>query len=397
MNAPDPALHPELQPSQAVLDTLRVLVGFNTVSRESNLGLIEWARDALARHGLKPRLTYDADGRKANLFATVGDGDAPGMVLSGHTDTVPVDGQAWDTDPFILSGQDGRLYGRGTADMKGFIAVALASVPKMLAGGSRRPIHLALSYDEEVGCFGVQRMLQDLRQHGIKPGGCIVGEPSSMQPIVAHKGTHRFRCCVRGLDAHSALPNLGVNAIEFAAKIVVRLREIGERYARLETRDYGFPVPYTTMQTTMMSGGIAQNVIPRDCEFLVDVRTLPGTGFDRIYEEVQAYAKTLESEMREGCVADASHTGIGFEFIAGIDGFTVDENAEIVKLAARLAHSTHTTKVSFGTEAGIFAGWGVPTVVLGPGSIEQAHQPNEYVEMSQLAQCERFVERLIAD
>ncbi|UCE32952.1 MAG: acetylornithine deacetylase [Burkholderiales bacterium] len=370
---------------------IRTLVGFDTVSRESNLGLIEFVRDHLARHGVRSRLTYDAGGGKANLFATVGEGRRPGIVLSGHTDVVPVDGQDWDTDPFTVHERDGRLYGRGTADMKSFIATALHYVPRFLAADMSGAVHLALSYDEEIGAFGVPLLLKDLEEAGIRPAGCIVGEPTSMEPVLAHKGTHRFRCCVRGREAHSAMATLGVNSIEVAARLIVYIRHLAERYGQLETRDYGFPVPFTTLQTTMISGGTGQNIVPRDCEFLVDVRTLPGGSFDAIYDEVRRYAATLEPAMK----AVAPEAGIGFEFLFTMPGFEVGDQDKVVQLASHLARNSRFGKVSFGTEAGLFGQAGIPTVVIGPGDIAQAHTPNEFITLEQVVLAERFVERLI--
>lgn len=377
-------------PSDATLDWLRRLVAFNTVSHESNLGLIETVRDYLLSQGVKSRLTFDADKRKANLFATLGDERAGGIVLSGHTDVVPVVGQAWDTDPFVLTEKDNRLYGRGSADMKGFIAASLAQVPFFLNANLATPIHLALSYDEEVGCFGIKELLADLRDAGIAPTACIVGEPTGMQPIVAHKGTHRFKCCVRGREAHSALPNLGVNAIEYAAELVLYIRAMGEHFAQTETRDFGFPVPYTTLQTTIMHGGTGQNIVPKDCEFLVDVRTLPTQSFESIYERVKAQGKLLDAQMK----AKAIEAGVDFEFICSIPSFAVDEQHQLVQMAKRLARSDRFERVSFGTEAGLFSAAGIPTVVIGPGAIDDAHRPNESVAIEQLAQAESFLQRL---
>jgi acetylornithine deacetylase len=379
-------------PSTATLDIIRTLIAFNTVSRESNLGLIEWARDYLARLGVRPRLTYDAAGKKANLFATLGEGRKPGIVLSGHTDVVPVGDQAWDTDPFVATVRDGRLYGRGSADMKSFIGVALAYAPKFLAAPGGSAMHLAFSYDEEVGCFGVRGLIADLQEIGLTPAGCIVGEPTLMQPVVGHKGTHRFKCCVRGREAHSALTTHGVNSIEYAARLVVYIRQMAERYAELETRDYGFPVPYTTLQTSTIAGGTAQNIVPRDCEFQVDVRTLPGRSFDEIYTDIQDYASQLVPLMRR----TAPEADIRFEFQASIDDFQAAEEEDIVQLAARLAGSAARSKVSFGTEAGIFRNAGIPTVVIGPGDIAQAHRPNEFITLEQIALAERFMDRLVA-
>jgi acetylornithine deacetylase len=377
-------------PSGATLDWIERLVGINTVSSESNLGLIELARDYLKSQGAHCDLTYDKDGRKANLFATLGEGAAAGIVLSGHTDVVPVVGQAWDTDPFQIHRSEGRLYGRGTADMKGFIAASLAAAPFFAAADLPGPIHYALSYDEEVGCFGAQQLVANLQDRGIKPAACIVGEPTGMQPIVAHKGTHRFTCCVTGKEAHSALPNLGVNAIEYAAELVLLIRSIGHEFARTEQRDYGFPVPYTTLQTTMLNGGTGQNIVPKQCELFVDVRTLPTQSFDALYERIKTEAKPIEARMK----AESIESSIVFNFVCGIPSFGVDEQAKIVQLAKRLARSDRYERVSFGTEAGLFSRAGIPTIIMGPGAIDDAHRPNESVALEQLAQCEVFLRRL---
>ena len=269
----------ELTPSPDALAMIERLIAFPTVSRDSNLGLIEFARDYLDGLGANSRLTYDSTGKKANLFATLGEGARPGMILSGHTDVVPVDGQAWDSDPFKAEYREGRLYARGSADMKGFIGVALSQAPAYLAamqtGQLTAPIHFALSYDEEIGCIGVRGLIKDLEDLGLKAQGCIVGEPTLMQPVIAHKGTNRFRCCVRGREAHSSYVTHGVNAIEYAARLVVFVRSLADRLAQHEERDLGFTVPYTTMSTGLIKGGIAANVVPKDCEFQFDMRTLP--------------------------------------------------------------------------------------------------------------------------
>src|ERR1700685_2213782 len=246
-------------PSADARAMIERLIAFNTVSRDSNLGLIEWARDYLAKLGATTRLTHDATGKKANLFATLGDSGRPGLILSGHTDVVPVDGQSWDSDPFKVVERDGRLYARGSADMKGFIGVALTQAPKFIealnAGRLDAPLHYALSYDEEVGCLGVRGLIKDLQENGIRPAGCVVGEPTSMQPIIAHKGTHRFRCSVHGREAHSSYVTHGVNAIEYAARLVVFIRQIADRLAQSEQRDYGFTVADSTLSTGLIKGG----------------------------------------------------------------------------------------------------------------------------------------------
>jgi len=290
-------------PSAASRAMIERLIAFNTVSRDSNLGLIEWVRDYLQGFGAKTRLTHDAAGKKANLFATLGDSNKPGLILSGHTDVVPVDGQNWETDPFVATEREGRLYARGSADMKGFIGIILAQAPKFTAALNENrldaPLHYALSYDEEVGCLGVRGLIRDLEEQGIRPAGCVVGEPTSMQPIIAHKGTHRFRCAVHGREAHSSYVTHGVNAIEYAARLVVFIRQLADRLAQIEQRDYGFTVPYSTLSTGLIQGGIAANVVPKDCVFHFDMRTLPQASPDALYQEIRRYAEALAAEMRE--------------------------------------------------------------------------------------------------
>jgi acetylornithine deacetylase len=385
-------MHALSAPSRAMIDRL---IAFNTVSRESNLGLIEWVRDHLQGLGAKTRLTHDATGKKANLFATLGESDKPGLILSGHTDVVPVDGQNWDTDPFLATERDGKLYARGSADMKGFIGIILAQAPKFVAAlnGNRldAPLHYALSYDEEVGCLGVRGLIRDLEENGIRPAGCVVGEPTSMQPIIAHKGTHRFRCAVHGREAHSSYVTHGVNAIEFAARLIVFIRQIADRLAQTEHRDYGFTVPYSTLSTGVIHGGIAANVVPKDCVFQFDMRTLPQASPDALYQEIRAGAEALAAEMR----AIDANSGIELEWLSQTVGLAAAETDAIVQWAMQLSRNNTVGKVSYGTEAGLFQKMGVPTVICGPGDIAEAHRPNEFVSLDQLAQCERFMERIL--
>ena len=371
------------------------LIAFKTVSRDSNLGLIEWVRDYLRTMGAKTRLTHDATGKKANLFATLGDSNKPGLILSGHSDVVPVDGQNWDTDPFVATERDGKLFARGSADMKGFIGIVLAQAPRFVAALNENrldaPLHYALSYDEEVGCLGVRSLIRDLEENSIRPAGCVVGEPTSMQPIVAHKGTHRFRCCVHGREAHSSYVTHGVNAIEYAARLVVYIRQIADRLAQIETRDYGFTVPYSTLSTGLIQGGIAANVIPKECIFHFDMRTLPNASAEGLYQEIRTYAEALAREMQ---LTDAS-SGIDLKWMSQTAGLAASETDAIVQWAMRLSNQHRVGKVSYGTEAGLFQKMGVPSVICGPGDIAQAHSPNEFVALEQLAQCEAFVNRII--
>ncbi len=380
-----------LQPSAELMAMIERLVAFPTVSRDSNLGLIEWVRDYLAGMGVTSRLTYDSTGKKANLFATVGEGSRAGLVLSGHTDVVPVDGQIWDTDPFKATVVGDKLYGRGTADMKGFIANALLLVPKYLAAKTDAPLHIALSYDEEVGCIGVRSLIQDLTEMGLKTAGCIVGEPTMMQPIIAHKGTHRFRCCITGREAHSSYTTQGVNSIEYAARIIVYIRQMADRLAQLEARDYSFTVPFTTLQTGTIKGGIASNIVPKDCEFNFEARTMPGASADRLYQEIQDFAATLLPEM----LRVEPNAVIAFEMLASAPGMSAEESDAIVQLAVGLSRNKPNGAVSYGTEAGLFHQAGIPSVICGPGDIEQAHRPNEFVALEQLAQCEQFMARIV--
>ena len=385
----------KLTPSAPARAMIERLIAFNTVSRDSNLGLIEWVRDYLTQLGATTRLTHDAAGKKANLFATLGDSNKPGLILSGHTDVVPVDGQDWDTDPFKATEIDGKLYARGSADMKGFIGIILNQAPKFVsalnAGKLDAPLHYALSFDEEVGCLGVRSLIRDLEENNIRPGGCVVGEPTSMQPIIAHKGTHRFRCAVHGREAHSSYVTYGVNAIEYAARLVVFIRQIADRLAQIEQRDYGFTVPYSTLSTGVIHGGIAANVVPKDCVFQFDLRTLPQASPDALYQEIRGYAESLAREMQ----AIDQNSGIDLQWMSQTVGLAASETDAIVQWAMQLSKNPTVGKVSYGTEAGLFQKMGVPTVICGPGDIAEAHRPNEFVTLEQLAQCELFMERIL--
>ncbi len=375
----------------ATWEVLERLVGFDTTSRESNLGLIEWVRDWLKEHGVAARLTYDATGGKANLFATVGAGTRPGIVLSGHTDVVPVDGQAWETDPFKATLKDDRVFGRGTADMKSYLAVALAMTPRFLAADLRAPVHLALSYDEEVGCIGVRGLLADLAANGIAPAGCVVGEPTSMQVVVAQKGMHVYRCRVRGREAHSALTPQGVNAIEYAAKLIVHVRAMADRIREAGPRSPGFDVPFTTLQTGTIRGGTAHNIVPRDCEFQFEFRYLPGADPQALIGEIESYARSvLEPEMKRV----ASDAAIEIRPSADVPGLDMKEDHRLAELARALARDDAVARVAYATEAGLFQQAGIPSIICGPGSIQQAHKPNEFITLDQIALCESFMERL---
>lgn len=378
--------------SPPALALAQTLVRINTVSARSNLELIHFVRDSLARLGVKSRLTYNADRSKANLFATLGEGKPAGIILSGHTDTVPWDGQDWSVDPLGATVQDGRLYGRGSADMKGFIAIALAHAQRFQDSPAPFAIHLALSHDEEVGCFGVRELIADMRDAGVRPLACLVGEPTSMVPAIAHKGVYRYRCCVRGKEAHSSLTPQSVNAIEMAARVVGRLRDMAEDLERTEPRYEGFDVPFSTVSVGQFHGGIADNVVPRDAEFRYEFRDLPTADVANLQAQVVAHARALEPAMQK----IAPEAGFRFETICEIPSFLGSPDDAITRLAQRLSGEPGTTLVAFGTEAGLFKNAGIPTVVCGPGSILQAHQPDEYVSLAQLARCEAFMIQLAA-
>lgn len=381
-----------MTPSTHALEFAQTLVRMNTISDRSNLELIHYLRDHLARLGVKSRLTFNADRTKANLFATLGEGKPAGIILSGHTDTVPWDGQAWSVDPLSALVQDGKLYGRGSADMKAFIGIAVSQAERFLNSDAPFAIHFAFSYEEEIGCFGVKELIADLRDAHIKPLACIVGEPTSMVPAIAHKGVYRYKCCVRGKEAHSSLTPHSVNAIEMAARVVGRVRDMAEGFEREEARYEGFDVPFSTASVGQFHGGIADNVVPRDAQFRYEFRDLPTANAARMQAEVVAYAKSLEPAMQQ--VAPAA--GIDFETICEIPSFLGSKDAPVTRLAQQLSGEQGTTLVAFGTEAGLFKNAGISTVVCGPGSIGQAHQPDEYVSLEQLARCEAFMQGLAA-
>ncbi|MFC5520615.1 acetylornithine deacetylase [Polaromonas jejuensis] len=383
---------PALTPSPRALQLIQTLVQMNTVSHNSNLALIHFVRDELQKLGVASRLTTSADKTKANLFATLGEGKPAGIILSGHTDTVPWDGQDWTGDPLSAAIQDGRLYGRGSCDMKGFIGMALAHAGDFLNSAAPFAVHLALSYDEEVGCLGVKELIADMKDAGIAPLACIVGEPTSMVPATAHKGVYRYKCCVRGKEAHSSLTPQSVNAIEMAARVVGKLRDMAEGFEANEPRYEGFDVPFSTASVGQFHGGIADNVVPRDAEFRYEFRNLPTADAVSMQKEVVAFSERAQPAMKK----IAPEAGFSFETICEVPAFLGSAGDAVTRLAQRLAGAQRTTLVAFGTEAGLFKSAGIPTVVCGPGSINQAHQPDEYVSLEQLARCEDFMRGLVA-
>lgn len=371
------------------------LVRIDTTSRNSNLGLIEEVRDHLVYVGLTPHLTYDKSRCKANLFATLPDfqgNTSGGFVLSGHTDVVPVDGQNWNSDPFNPVIRDGRLYGRGASDMKGFVGTVLNLIPEFCRARLLTPLHIALSYDEEVGCLGAPAMIEEFLERGIKPDGCIVGEPTEMIPVVAHKGINIFKCKVQGRSAHSSLTPYAVNAIEFAARMIVFIRDMACQFEATGPTDRFFDVPFTTASTGLIVGGNAINTVPSTCELFFEYRNLPAADAAAIFSRISAYAhEELLPEMRR------VHAGadIVFERVAVAPFLQSDEEATITKRVRCIARSERVKKVSYATEGGQFQAAGVPSIVCGPGSIEQAHKANEFVTLEQIAECESFLTALV--
>jgi acetylornithine deacetylase len=369
------------------------LVGFATVSRDSNLALIEFVRDYLQGLGVDCELIYNAERSKANLLASMGPQVAGGIVLSGHTDVVPVDGQAWTVEPFCLSEADGKLFGRGTADMKGYLASVLAAVPLFLASDLRRPVHLALSYDEEVGCLGVRSLLELLPQRIPAPALCLIGEPTELKPVLGHKGKLAMRCHVHGAACHSAYAPYGVNAIEQAARLIGRLGEIGATLAEPELQDSRFDPAYSTVQVGVIQGGTALNIVPADCRFDFEVRALPDFAPQAVVDELQHYAQTTLLPAMQAIKAE---TSIRFEQLSAYPGLATPADSAAARLIAQLCGSDAFSTVAFGTEGGLFDAAGIATVVCGPGSMEQGHKPDEFVSVEQLHACDRLMDRLAA-
>lgn len=403
MNAPisPAALAPETSAVQAsdlaALPLIEKWIAFATVSRDSNLALLDWTEAYLKNLGITCSRTYDDSGQKANLWATLpahdGETKVGGLVLSGHTDVVPVDGQPWDTDPFKVVIQGDKMFGRGVTDMKSFGAICLMMVPELLKRKLKRPIHLAFSYDEEVGCIGVRRMIADMQAQGFKPAGCIVGEPTGMQVVIAHKGKHSYKTTVHGFEAHSSLTPLGVNAVEIACEFVANLKSMHRELVQNGPFDPIYDVPHTTIHTGVIAGGTALNIIPRQCEVTWEIRHHHMNTPEDLFARAKAFGESLVPAMQ----AVAPDTGITHELKSVLPGFATAADSEIAQLCfdcADVDPASGAGKVSFGTEAALFHQAGVPTIVCGPGHIAQAHQPNEWVTLEQLAWCERFMRRL---
>jgi len=374
----------------AVIETLGRLVAFDTVSSRPNIALIDWAAERLQACGARTQVQHGDEPGKANLFATIGPEDRPGLMLSGHSDVVPVAGQAWSSDPFTLTRRDGRLYARGSADMKGFIACVLEAAPRFAHAGLRMPVHVALSYNEETNMRGMRQLVSQMAAAPVRPAACIIGEPTSMQVVIANKGSAGYRVKVRGHSVHSSLRDQGVSAVECAAEIIVFANALQKRLNAAARHD-GFEFPHTSVHVGRIEGGTAHNITAKDCEFLLEIRTLPGTRSADVLGEIRAYCDDVLLPAMRAISADSA---IAFEEI--FDTPALDERGNVYLAQAIMPLCGHLSagRVSFGTEAGILQEIGVPTIVCGPGEIRVAHQPDEYVEVAQLEACSRFLDVL---
>ncbi|MCC5793013.1 MAG: acetylornithine deacetylase [Legionellaceae bacterium] len=377
------------------LQWLTRLIECDTTSSRSNIPLIKVIEAWLHQQQIDSRIIYSTDKRKANLFVTLPSQDGKrqgGLLLSGHTDVVPVEGQIWDTDPFIATERDSKIYGRGTCDMKGFIAVLLALAPEIKAMPLKKPVHFSLTCDEEIGCLGVPDVLEYIRQEKLQPEACIVGEPSAMKPVTGHKGRLVFHAQFKGQSSHSSLAPYACNAIEYACRLINFIRNMADSLKENGPFDHDFDVPFTTMTTTMISGGQARNIIPENCEFLCDIRYLPDFPVERLRGQLAHYIhETLLPEMQRIYPGAA----IDFDVISNAAGFNIVEEEPITSLLRSITGIQSPIKVSYSTEAAIIQRAHIPTIICGPGDIAQAHRPNEFISKAQLNLCEKVLRNAI--
>ena len=381
-------------PSDATLEEITRLIGFETVSRDSNLPLIDYVSERLNALGIESKLIHDATGQKANLLATIPAGDGTrtgGIVLSGHTDVVPIDGQDWSSDPFTPQIRDGKLYARGSSDMKSFIGVVMTRLDSMVAARLSEPIHLAFSYDEEVGCIGAVDLVTAITADGLKPRGAIVGEPTSMRVMRGHKSVNVIRVDFHGVAAHSSLTPQGVNAIAAAADFAAYVDGKAKEFADAGASDEAFIVPYTTTTVNQIQGGIAVNTIPAACTLHFEFRSIAADDPVKLIEEFRAEALRIEALMK----AQNPEARVDFTVLAQTPGLDTPADASIVSFASDLGGTLSPDKATYGTEAGLFSNAGIPTVVCGPGDIAQAHAPDEFIALEQIAACESFIDNLV--
>ena len=393
ITAPANAAPAAAAPSAAALAWTERLISFDTTSRNSNLALIHCMADELTAHGVTPLIVPSPDGNKANLFATIpahDGGVTGGIMLAGHTDVVPVDGQDWASDPFIPEVREERLYGRGTTDMKAFSGAILAFLPEFLSRPLAEPLHFAWTYDEEVGCHGAVVLLAELNARGIHPRIGFVGEPTSMHPVSAHKSSQLFRVTVTGIAAHSSMTSTGVNAIEYAARAIAFIRSLADEHRLSGPFDKTFVVPYTTANVGVVSGGAAVNTVAEKCDFEFEFRTIPGDDPGTVIARIEEHLAVLRGEIQQ----ENASADIRMEALGTVPGLSPAGPREALDLAQRLTGNDVEESVVYATEAGLFQRAGIDTVVCGPGSMDQGHTANEYIELTQIAACETFLQAL---
>jgi acetylornithine deacetylase len=378
---------------QHAAEILDRLVAFPSVSRASNLDLIHYIRDFLAELGIASEIVHNEEGTKANIYATLGPAHVSGVLLSGHTDVVPTEGQAWSSDPFRLARRDERFYGRGTADMKGFIACVLAVIHESAGRSFSRPLHVAFSYDEEIGCVGVRRLIDILAHRANRPSMCVIGEPTSMQTVIAHKGKVAGRITCTGRECHSSHAPEGLNAIYMATDMVSTLRALQDELISQGNHDPEFVVPFTTVHVGTIKGGTALNIVPNDCSVAFEIRNIPSDDPQRLLERISTSAAELAEQSRSRFAG----ADVAVEITNTYPGLDTPADAEVVGHVQRLtANDGKTGKIAFGTEGGLFhERLGIPTVVCGPGDIRQAHQPDEFISVEQMSQCMAMLRRLV--
>ncbi|WP_106477761.1 acetylornithine deacetylase [Phytohalomonas tamaricis] len=372
-------------------ELLTQLVAFDTVSRNSNLEMIAYLERYLRDYGIDSERIENDDGSRANLLARIGPEVEGGVVISGHTDVVPVDGQPWTTDPFTLTERDGKLFGRGSCDMKGFIACALALVPDWVKRELKRPIYLAFSYDEEIGCLGAPRMIERLVANCPKPSAVIVGEPTLMQPVTQQKGITSLRTVVTGIEAHSSQINQGISAIHVAARLVTKIEAIMAELVDEERCNHAFNVPHSSLHVGKIQGGTAINIMARQCSFEWEIRHLPEDGFDAVFQRFDDYARTVQDELKQRDSRFAIETT---QLTHVVPGLSHRDNAQAIAICEQLLGKRELDAVAYATEAGQFQNAGLEAIICGPGSITQAHQPDEFISIEQLEQGEVFMRRL---
>ncbi len=378
----------------SALEWITRLVSIDTTSHGSNLELIDLVAKELRLHGLKPAILPNEDWTKANLVVTIPARDGStegGIALSGHTDVVPVDGQVWETDPLKAQVRDGLLFGRGTADMKSFIGVILAALPALANAPLLEPVHLLLSYDEEVGCLGGKHLVKELADLNIRPAICVVGEPTGMRVIAAHKSVDVLELTFNGVSAHSCLPPRGVNAIEYACRAVVFIRSLAEQFRDEGPYDEAYAVPYTTASVNGITGGVARNIVADRCRVELELRSISAVEHDRLRDRIQAFCAELEEEMR----LEDPQARIDLRTRATVPGLETDRASRAVAFGAAIGGTPSTSKVTFGSEAGLFQAAGIETILCGPGEIHQAHTANEYIELDQIRACEKLLANLV--